>query len=328
MKIASLFAGIGGIDLGFMQAGFESVWANEIDTFASQTYSLNHTTTKLVVGDICKVKANDIPQIDILTAGFPCQAFSVAGYKKGFDDDRGNLFFQIIRLLTEMKALDKLPKVIFLENVKNLQNHDNGNTFKVIKKELESLGYNLSAKVLNAMEYGNIPQRRERIYIVAFLNHDVLSYFEWPQKIKLTNTLNSIICRNEQVDKKYYYLSNSKYYNLLHEHIKSNTSIYQLRRIYIRENKYGVCPTLTANMGMGGHNVPIILDNNNNIRKLTPKECLILQGFPHDFLIPQNVSNSQMYKQIGNSVCVPVVKRIAKAIKQAIKIVGRKVSHL
>ena len=319
MKVASLFAGIGGIDFGFKQAGFTTVWANEMDIAASKTFSLNHTNTQLAVDDICNIKATTIPKIDVLTAGFPCQAFSVAGEQKGFDDVRGNLFFQIIRLLTEMKELDNLPKVVFLENVKNLHTHNNGNTFKTIKKELENLGYSLSAKVLNSMDYGNVPQNRERIYIVAFLDINVLNCFEWPQKTKLSNTLDTIICRHEQVDKKYYYTSDKKCYGLLQENIKSKTSVYQLRRIYVRENKSGVCPTLTANMGTGGHNVPLILDNNNNIRKLTPKECLSLQGFPPDFKIPQNMADSQIYKQVGNSVSVPVVKKLAKTIKKAIK---------
>ncbi|MCL2593868.1 MAG: dihydrofolate reductase, partial [Defluviitaleaceae bacterium] len=318
MKLASLFAGIGGIDLGFEQAGFNPVWANEIDVPASETFRLNHSNVELIVEDICKIDAIQIPNVDVLAGGFPCQAFSVAGYRKGFDDDRGNLFFQIIRLLSKMEEQQRLPKVVFLENVKNLHSHDNGNTFKVIKTELEKLGYHLGAEVLNSMEYGNVPQNRERIYIVAFLDRNALKRFKWPEKMELSNTLGKVICRSEQVDKKYYYSNDKKTYSLLKENIKNKTSVYQFRRVYVRENKSGVSPTLTANMGMGGHNVPLILDNNNDIRKFTPRECLNLQGFPKDFKIPKDLPDSQIYKQAGNSVTVPVIKSIAEAIKKAV----------
>ena len=318
--IGSLFAGIGGIDLGFEQAGFDPVWANEIDVPASKTFTLNHTNTKLVVDDICNIKAIDIPDIFVLAGGFPCQAFSVAGYRKGFDDNRGNLFFQIIRLLSEMKEQNRLPQVVFLENVKNLYSHDGGKTFKIIKQELETLGYCVkNTKVLNSMEYGNLPQNRERIYIVAFLDKKASDRFEWPQRINLTNTLEKALCRNERVNPKYYYGSDKRAYQLLRENITSKESIYQFRRVYVRENKSKVSPTLTANMGMGGHNVPLILDNNDNIRKLTPRECLNLQGFPNDFKIPNDITDNQVYKQAGNSVSVPVIKRIAEAILKAVQ---------
>ena len=319
-KIGSLFAGIGGIDLGFEQAGFVSVWANEIDTFASKTFSLNHKDTKLVVDDICNIKASDIPDIDVLAGGFPCQAFSVAGYRKGFDDNRGNLFFEIIRILNEMKEQNRLPKVVFLENVKNLHTHDSGNTFKIIKSELEKLGYCVkNTKVLNSMEYGNLPQNRERIYIVAFLDKEASDKFKWIDKIELTNTLEKALCRNEQVDKKYYYGKDKRAYQLLRDNIKNKDTVYQFRRVYVRENKSKVSPTLTANMGTGGHNVPLILDNSGNIRKLTPRECLNLQGFPIDFKIPSDITDNQVYKQAGNSVSVPVIKRIAEAILKAVE---------
>ncbi|MCL1986655.1 MAG: DNA cytosine methyltransferase [Firmicutes bacterium] len=319
MKLASLFAGIGGIDLGFEQAEFTPIWANEIDINAAKTFNLNHKKTRLIVDDICKIKGADIPAVEVLTGGFPCQAFSVAGYRKGFEDDRGNLFFQIIRLLTEMEELDKLPKILLLENVKNLYSHDNGNTFKVIKSELKKLGYHLTAEVLNSMDFGNVPQNRERIYIVAFLDKETLQRFVWPQKIPLTNTIDKLISRNLKVYHKYYYHEDKKSYEMLKENITSKKSIYQFRRVYVRENKSGVCPTLTANMGTGGHNVPLILDNDNNIRKLTPRECLNLQGFPQNFEIPKNIADSHIYKQVGNSVTVPVIKRIAESIKKAVK---------
>lgn len=313
-KLGSLFAGIGGIDLGFERAGVSTIWANEIDQYCAKTYIANHKSTKLIVDDINNLHTKDLEDIDILTGGFPCQPFSIAGYRKGFEDDRGNLFFQIIRLLKEFKEDNRLPKVVFLENVKNLYSHNNGKTFKLVKEELSKLGYNVIEKILNTCEYGNIPQNRERLYIIAFLHKKDKDKFIWPNKIPLTNTLNNIIDWNSEVDQKYYYSPQMKCYPLLIENIKNKNSIYQFRRVYIRENKSGVCPTLTANMGMGGHNVPIIMDSKNRIRKITPRECLLLQGFPKDFIIPKDLCDSRVYKQAGNSVSVEVIYRIAKEI--------------
>lgn len=313
-KLGSLFAGIGGIDLGFERAGVSTVWANEIDQYCAKTYIANHKSTKLIVDDINNLHTKDLENIDILTGGFPCQPFSIAGYRKGFEDDRGNLFFQIIRLLKEFKEDNKLPKVVFLENVKNLYSHNNGKTFKLVKEELSKLGYNVIEKILNTCEYGNIPQNRERLYIIAFLYKKEKDKFIWPNKIPLTNTLNDIIDWDSEVDQKYYYSPQMKCYPLLIENIINKNSIYQFRRVYIRENKSGVCPTLTANMGMGGHNVPIIMDSKNRIRKITPRECLLLQGFPKDFIIPKDLCDSRVYKQAGNSVSVEVIYRIAKEI--------------
>lgn len=313
-KLGSLFAGIGGIDLGFLKAGIPTAWANEIDTYCAKTFKLNHPKTNLIIGDICNLSAKDLDSVDILAGGFPCQPFSIAGYRKGFEDDRGNLFFQIIRLLKDFKRENRLPKVIFLENVKNLYNHNNGQTFKLVREELRKLGYFVTEKIINTCEYGNIPQNRERLYIVGFLDEKLLRNFKWPTKIPLTNTLDTIIDWDKDVDKKYYYTESMKCYSLLAENIKNNHSIYQFRRVYIRENKSGVCPTLTANMGMGGHNVPLIKDAKGRIRKLTPRECLLLQGFPMDFKIPKDLCDSRVYKQVGNSVSVEVIYRIAKEI--------------
>lgn len=316
-KLASLFAGIGGIDLAFEQAGFLPIWANEIDKNCAITYIENHKA-ELRIEDICKIKAKDIPTVAILAGGFPCQAFSIAGYKKGFEDDRGGLFFQIIRLLQEFKEQNRLPQVVFLENVKNLYTHNNGETFKSIKRELENIGYYVTEKILNTCEYGNIPQNRERIYIIGFLDKKKSDNFVWPVPIKLTNSIDKVIDWNNILEKKYYYTKEMKCFPLLEENIKNKHTIYQFRRIYIRENKSGVCPTLTANMGEGGHNVPLIVDNNGNIRKLTPRECLVLQGFPKSFIIPKHLSDSKIYKQAGNSVSVSVIRRIAEEILRAV----------
>lgn len=312
IRVASLFAGIGGICYGFKQAGAEIVWANEIDKDACKTYRHNFGDSYLVEGDIKQINPNDIPDIDILNGGFPCQAFSIAGYQKGFDDERGNLFFEITRILKVKK-----PKAILLENVKNLESHDNGNTFKVIKTELENLGYHVHHKVLNTMKYGNIPQNRERIYIVGFLSQKAYDAFKFPDSIPLTTTIHDIINFDNKKPEKYYY-NNCKHYPELVEAMTKQDTIYQWRRVYCRENKSKVCPTLTANMGTGGHNVPLIKDN-YDIRKLTPEECVAFQGFPKEFQFPNDISNAAKYKQAGNSVSVPVIKRIAEEMIKALK---------
>jgi len=314
-RIASLFAGIGGIDLGFKLAGANSVWANEIDEACGKTFVMNHPETKLLIEDINKVKAIDIPHFDFLCGGFPCQPFSVAGNRKGFDDDRGGLFFQIIRLIEELDELNRKPKVVFLENVKNMYNYENGKTYETMKSELEKNGYYVIEKILNTCEYANIPQNRERLYIIGFLSKNQKNSFQWIDKIPLTKTINHVIdWTGKTIDKKYFYGKTNKCFEILNSEMKNKRSIYQFRRVYVRENKSGLCPTLTANMGMGGHNVPLIKDDNGNIRKLTPRECLILQGFPEQFIIPSELTDSRIYKQAGNSVSVNIIKRLAEEI--------------
>lgn len=319
--VGSLFAGIGGICLGFKQAGFQVKWANEYDKNACITYRANFPDHNLIEGDIYKLDPKDFDKIDVITAGFPCQAFSIAGYQKGFKDPRGNLFFEIIRFIDAIK-----PKAFLLENVKNLVRHDKGNTFKVIEDYIRHSGYSFIPKVLNSMEYGNVPQNRERIYIVGFKDESEYwgemdrkqkcsSAFRFPNKIELTDKIKKLMF-TEKVEPKYYY-SNSKYYPELDKFKWSKETVYQWRRVYLRENKSNVCPTLTANMGMGGHNVPLIKDD-HDIRKLTPRECGRFQGFPDSFILPEKMGQSQLYKQIGNSVTVPVIKRIAEQIKIAL----------
>jgi len=316
MKFIDLFAGIGGIKIAFEENGFECVFSNDFDQYCKITYDYNFSELlnpqkEMCLGDIAKISSDIIPDFDILAGGFPCQPFSVAGYRQGFNDEkgRGNVFFEIIRILK-----DKKPKAFLLENVKNLKSHDKGNTIKVIYEELEKLGYFVTDKVMNAMEYGNIPQNRERIYIVGFLDKSAFINFNFPNKIPLTKTIHD--CLENKVDDKYYYNGKPLYERIKNDVIKRDT-IYQWRRQYVRENKSNVCPTLTANMGMGGHNVPIVLDD-KGIRKLTPRECANFQGFPKNYKLP-NIANSQLYKQFGNSVVVPVVSRIVKNIKIALE---------
>lgn len=314
LKCASFFAGVGGIDLGFEQAEiFETVYANEFDEYAVKTYEENFNI-KVDCRDINEVKSEEIPDFDVMLAGFPCQAFSIAGYRQGFKDEkgRGELFFQLERIF-----LDKKPSIIFLENVKNLVGHDNGNTFRVILECLHDAGYKVEYKVLNAMQYGDIPQNRERIYIVAFLDEAVYRRFKFPDPIELTTKLSDVIDFKTKQEDKYYYTSKScNFYDQLVENMHTMDTIYQWRRIYVRENKSNVCPTLTANMGTGGHNVPLILCG-TGIRKLTPRETFNIQGYPKDYKLPE-LANTRLYKQAGNSVVVPVIRRIAENIKDAL----------
>lgn len=313
MKVASFFAGVGGIDTGFEKAGFDVIWANEFDKYAAETYSMNFNN-QLVVDDIRNVKAADIPDFDVMIAGFPCQAFSVAGYRKGFEDERGNLFFELERIFKVKK-----PQVIFLENVKNLVGHDNGNTFRVILEKLKDAGYHVKKDVLNACDYGNLPQNRERIYIVAFLDERAYKEFEFPDPVKLTSTLKDYIDYDIKQDDKYYYTADScGFYEELKEKVKNPDTTYQWRRIYVRENKSNLCPTLTANMGTGGHNVPIIYTP-TGIRKFTPRECFNIMGYSKSYKLPENMANTHLYKQAGNSVVVPVIKNIAVEIKGALE---------
>lgn len=311
-KVGSLYAGVGGICQGFINAGAELAWANEYDKSACITYRLNFKHT-LYEEDIWKLNPQKIQKVDILAGGFPCQPFSVAGYRKGFNDQRGNHFFRIIEYIN---ALDK-PKVVFLENVKNLKGHDKGKTFRIIEEAMRANGYSFHAEVLNSKDYGNIPQNRERIYIVCFKNeqdgsNQYVDFFEFPKPIELTQKISDII-ETEKVDERFYYRKDKYMYKELAKSIKRQDTVYQWRRLYVRENKSDVCPTLTANMGTGGHNVPLILTE-YGIRKLTTRECFSFQGYPDNYKLPNNIGISQLYKQAGNSVTIPVISRIAKNI--------------
>lgn len=316
LKCASFFAGVGGIDMGFETTNFfETIYANEFDPYPVKTFELNFKI-KVDCRDIINIETCEIPDFDVLLAGFPCQAFSIAGYRKGFKDKkgRGTLFFELIRIIKV-----KHPKIIFLENVKNLVGHDNGNTFSIICEELENNGYHVKYSILNAMEYGNVPQNRERIYIVAFKDEELYRRFNFPKPIKLTTKLTDIIDFETQLEEKYYY-TKGKYkgeiFEKLTDAMDEDYAIYQWRRKYVRKNKSGVVPTLTANQGEGGHNVCLI-KTKYGIRKMTPHECFNAQGFPINFRLPKDMSNARLYKQAGNSVCVSVIKRIAEEIKKA-----------
>lgn len=336
-SLIGLFAGVGGIEFGFEQAGFTTVIANEIDDYAAQTYRANHTHP-LVHGDIKTVSIDtflrgvegvavdaSMGKINVLAGGFPCQPFSVAGLRKGFDDDRGNVFWEIHRLVRELK-----PDVIFLENVKNLEGHDQGNTFRTILDALRGNTpdpdgkfieepYFVTSQVLNAKDFG-VPQNRERIYVVAFRTRESFEKFDWNAVIadgrRPVPRLDEFIDFEAQLPQRYYYDEARPMFTALKESVTSPETVYQWRRQYVRENKSGLCPTLTANMGMGGHNVPIVLTK-YGIRKLTPRECFALMGMP-SLKFPEGMAESRLYKQAGNAVVVPVIAAIAREIRESL----------
>lgn len=309
-KFIDLFAGIGGFRLALQNLGGKCVFTSEWDENAKKTYRANFGETPF--GDITKEYTKKyIPEnFDVLCAGFPCQAFSIAGYQKGFHDTRGTLFFDLEKIIET-----KRPKAVFLENVKNLVSHDKGNTFKIIIEILEKkLGYKTYTKVLNSSTHANIPQNRERIFIVAFDPLQVKNHnkFTFPEPIPLTKTIHDILEKGKQAEN-LYYKEDHMYYSELKKTMTSKDTIYQWRRVYVRENKSNVCPTLTANMGAGGHNVPLVLDD-YGIRKLTPKECFAFQGYPVDKYILPNIANSRLYMQAGNSVTTKLIERISEQI--------------
>lgn len=316
IRVASMFAGIGGICLGFKQSGAEIIWANECDSAACRTYRHNFGNSYLVGDDVRAVNFRLVPDFDVLTAGFPCQPFSIAGKQKGFSDPRGNLFFEIARMIDQ-----KRPKAIFLENVPNLVEHDSGKTFLVIYTTLAQFGYYVKYAVLGADEYGNLPQTRKRIYIAAFLDLEACNRFHFPDPIPLTKSIDNIIAVRERKHEIYYYPQTSGIYQRYSGKIKADGHIYRLTDHGVVRVKNQMCPTLTANMGTYPNRVPLIVDS-FGLRKLTLRECLDFQGFPSSFAFPRSITINDAYKQIGNSVCVPVIKRIAEAIIKALTETG------
>lgn len=307
-----LFAGTGAFSHVLAKYGIQCVYANDMEKSSQAIYTANHShpfhLKNLLEVDV----VNEIPPHDILCGGFPCQPFSIAGQQKGFDDARANVFWTILDILKTHK-----PRVIILENVKNLTTHDKTNTFRIIREELEKLHYHLTYRVLDTCKVSPIPHHRERIYIVGFLDEGLSKRFHLAfQPCETMAPLCSLM--QADVPDKYYYTDRLKVFDTVQEgvtqHISSNT-IYQYRRYYVRENKSNCCPTLTANMGSGGHNVPLLRDD-RGIRKLTPRECFNLQGFPPTYTLPA-LSDSALYKLAGNAVSVPVVDCIVGRLVEA-----------
>lgn len=312
MNVASLFSGIGGIDLGFQQADFKIVWANERDAAACKTYRFNFGKSYLQEGDIRNIETKNIPDFDVLAAGFPCQSFSTAGFQKGFRDPRGSLFFEIIKIIKSHH-----PKIVFLENVENIIEHDAQKTFLKIFNELAECGYTVKYKTLQPYEYAGIPQRRKRIFIVAFRSLELCDRFSFPEECQDKKSIFNIIDFSKKQHNVYYYDScYANFENLLSSVHKGN--IYSIRNDGSVYCSGKICPTLIAGMGKFPERIPIIMDD-YGIRKLTVRECLKFQGFPDTYNISREVTIEDAYKQIGNAVCVPVVQKIAAEIMKILK---------
>lgn len=312
IKFIDLFAGIGGVRIGFERAGCECVFSNEHNKYCAITYTANFGDKELVVKDIREVNTSEIPNFNILCGGFPCQPFSIAGVVKrnsigkphGFNDKtHGNLFFEIVRILKEKK-----PDAFFLENVKNLVSHNKGNTFSVIKETLEDIGYSFYYKVINAKSL--VPQNRQRVFMIGFKDRKI--DFKFPEIPELNPKIKDIL--EENVHEKYT-LSNHlwEYLQKYAEKHRSNGGGgfgYSLADL----NSY--TRTLLARYYKDGSEI-LIPQADKNPRRLTPRECARLQGFPDSFKIP--VSDTQAYRQFGNSVAVPVIEILAKALVKTLK---------
>jgi DNA (cytosine-5)-methyltransferase 1 len=308
MRLIDLFTGTGAFTLAFKEThAVDVVFGNDMVEHSKKIYDANFDH-KLTLKDLNEVNVDDIPAHDILTGGFPCQPFSIAGLRAGFKDERSNVFWKILSIIDHHN-----PKCVILENVKNLVTHDEKRTFATIKDSLETRGYHICYKVLNTADITGIPQHRERIYIVCLKSKAVFEKFslDFP-KIPKRPISDFLETTTVSVPSKYYYTEKSSTWDLVKSGVVKRDTIYQYRRVYVRENKSNECPTLTANMGTGGHNVPLILDS-NGIRKLTPRECFNFQGFPSTYKLPA-LSDSSLYKLAGNAVSVPVVQLIAQRI--------------
>ncbi|KHO55030.1 MAG: DNA (cytosine-5-)-methyltransferase [archaeon GW2011_AR19] len=308
IRFIDLFAGIGGFRIALERENAECVFSSEWDKDAQITYKENFG--EIPKGDITKINEREIPEHDILCGGFPCQAFSISGKQRGFKDTRGTLFFDIARIVKHHK-----PKVVFLENVKNLIKHSHGNTLKIILKTLEDLEYNVFYQVLTASHYG-VPQQRERIYIVGFRNDLGITDFQFPKPIYKKIFVKDILeddekakdCIVKRTDLKFWKRDETPSLKLIQIGQINNGG--QGERIY---SINGHAVTLSAyGGGVAGKTGAYFI--NGKIRRLTPRECARVQGFPEDFKIP--VNKYQAYKQFGNSVSVPVVESIFKKIKE------------
>lgn len=313
LNFIDLFAGTGAFSLALEKNNkFKCVFSNDMMECSKKMYELNNPNHTFILEDLHKIDMNDIPSHDILCGGFPCQPFSIAGDKKGFDDKRSNVFWKILEILSKHK-----PGIIILENVKNLKSHDKGQTYKTIESKLQELGYYIKISILDTSKITSIPQHRERIYIVGFLDKNIYDQFNFDFVQKEKKQISDFL--EDDIPEKYYYSDRFKVFEEIKKGITKNISenvLYQYRRFYVRENKSNCCPTLTANMGGGGHNVPLLKDK-NGIRKLTPRECFNLQGFPFDYKLP-NVCDSSLYKLAGNAVSVPVVDLIVEKLASII----------
>ena len=307
MKILSLFSGCGGLDQGFVNEGYEVVWANDFDKYAVETYKANFGD-HIVLGDINQIAIESLPDFDMLIGGFPCQPFSMMGEERGFEDARGTLFFRIAEIVKYKIEQNKKPKVLVLENVRSLKTHNTGQTFKTILSILEKdLGYKVFHTVLNSADYG-VLQTRNRTYIVCFANEKV--DFKFPDKKELKLTLQDLL--ENDVDKKYF-LSDK----ILPTILSDGTGGYKAKSEIDLKVARPLCATMAKMHRACQDNY---VTQNKRVRRLTPRECARLQGFKDDFIIP--VSDSQAYKQFGNAVTVNVSQAVAQAIKHKLQELG------
>lgn len=308
-----LFAGLGGFRLALESLGAKCVYSNEWDKAAQETYKDNFGD--MPEGDITKVDEKTIPNHDILCAGFPCQPFSISGKQKGFDDSRGTLFFDVARIVKEKK-----PKVVFMENVKNFATHDEGHTLNVVKMTMEELGYSFNQKVLSADDFG-VAQKRERIYMVCFRNDLKIEKFRYPQSVKLKKHVEDYLLNDNNLVNKLYVNRKDMYFNEKIDDNYSNKSIRigtvnkggQGERIYSTK---GIAITLSANGGgvfakTGGYLI------NGKVRRLHPRECARIMGYPDSYKICKNMNEA--YKQFGNSVVIDVLQYIGIEIGKAVE---------
>lgn len=310
MKVVSLFSGIGGLDKGFVDAGYTVIWANDFDKYAAITYDANYDC-KTTLGDITKIPLEEIPPCDVLIGGFPCQPFSMMGEQKGFEDTRGTLFFRIAEIIAfQTNERKRKPRAIVLENVRALRTHDNGHTFKRIKEILkEDLGYQVFDFNLNSADYG-VPQTRNRTYIICFANESVKT-FDAPEKVELGYYLQDVL--EDDVPEKYYLSEKIK------KTVLSNgTGGWSAKAETDLKIARPLCATMAKMHRASQDNY---VTQNGALRRLTPRECARLQGFDKkdtsDFIIP--VSDSQAYKQFGNAVTVNVSYAVAKGIKNKLE---------
>ncbi|MBE2914150.1 DNA cytosine methyltransferase [Anoxybacillus flavithermus] len=302
-KVVSLFSGCGGLDYGFIKAGYDVIWANDIDKFAVKTYKENFGD-HIVLGDINDIELDSIPDHDVLLAGFPCQPFSMMGNELGFEDARGTLFFRITEIVKHKIEKNRKPKVIVLENVRTLRTHDKGRTYKVIMHVLKNeLGYKVFDAVLNSADYG-VPQTRNRTFIVCFSDHSV--NFKFPDPIPLKKTLQDLLEKN--VPEKYF-LSEK----ILKTVLSTGTKNFHAKPEIDLKIARPLCATMAKMHRACQDNY---VTDNGRVRRLTPRECARLQGFPDDFKIV--VSDTQAYKQFGNAVTVNVAYYIALSIMEAL----------
>lgn len=328
LRSIDLFAGIGGIRIGFDNAfaeNIETVFVSEWDKFAQKTYRENFPDEFEIAGDITKIDEKDIPEFDICLAGFPCQAFSLAGKRMGFEDDykglcRGTLFQDVVRICEHHK-----PKVIFCENVKGLTIHDRGRTFKIITKAFEQIGYTVFSKVLNSKDFG-VPQNRERIYIVAFRNDISCEDFEFPVGTDDKACIKNIL-EEAPISSKYYlsdvYMATLRAHKERHKN-KGNGFGYEIRELSGQAGAI-VCGGMGRERNLIVDSRPHSMKpvthikgeiNKEDIRKMTPREWARLQGFPDTYKL--SLADTHLYKQFGNSVTVNVIEAIAEKIKEVL----------